>query len=287
VTAPPDDDAHDTTERRPGAVEVDAYLDRIGVDPATVGPPDLATARRLQRAHVTAVPFETLSITGDPFGDADGEGVSLDPTHLFEKVVERERGGFCFELNGLFHDLLAALGYDVRRVAARIVGDDGAGRPPANHHTNVVELDRRYLLDVGMGVPTMRRPLPVDGEVTTDGVGVAWRVVESDRPDETYLTQYRRPDGAEWQDRYLFSDVARELPYFAATCDYLASAPESTFTGDPVVSVATDDGHRKLRRDTLVRDAGGTVEERSVDAAGWYDALASVFGLDPRATGRW
>ncbi|QLG27945.1 arylamine N-acetyltransferase [Halorarum halophilum] len=266
-------------------MDADRYLARIGLDPTDVDRPSLAVAERLQRAHVTTVPFETLSVTGDPYDGADdGEGVTLALPHLYGKIVERERGGFCFELNGLFHTLLDALRFDVDRIAARMVGDDGAGRPPANHHTNVIDLDgRRYLVDVGMGVPTMRRPLPVDGEVRTDEVGYAWRVVESDRPDETYLTQYREPGDDDWQDRYLFSDVPRELSYFEATCDYLQSAPESPFTGDPVVSMATDEGHVKLRADSLTRIVDGNESEDSVAKEDWHDVLEREFGLRYRA----
>ena len=262
-------------------MDPDRYLARIGLGRSDVDRPTLDAAERLQRAHVTTVPFETLSVTGDPFDAADdGEGVLLDHSHLYEKIVERERGGFCFELNGLFHRLLAALGFDVDRVAARMLGSDGTGRPPANHHVNVVELDgRRYAVDVGMGVPTMRRPLPLDGEERTDGIGVDWRVVESDRPDETSLTQYRAPGDDDWQDRYLFSDVPRELTYFEATCDYLQRAPESPFTGEPVVSMATDDGHVKLGVDSLTRIVGGEESEESVTEDEWYDVLEREFGL--------
>ncbi|WP_256297107.1 arylamine N-acetyltransferase family protein [Haloarchaeobius salinus] len=266
-------------------MDTDRYLERIGVDPTTVTPGaiDLDTVARLQHAHVGAVPFENLAIVGDPFDDAtDGEGVVLDLGHIHEKVVERRLGGYCFELNGLFGWLLGELGVDTHRVAARVVGDDGTGRPPANHHTNVVTFDRRFLVDVGMGIPTMRRPLPVDGEVVTDSAGVAWRVVESDRPDETHLTQYRRPGEAAWRDRYLFTDVPRELSYFEATCDYLQSAPESPFTGEPVVSVATDTGHVKLKRDTLVRYEGNERSEEPVAAEDWHDVLARRFGLQYR-----
>ena len=262
-------------------MDADRYLARIGLDPADVDRPSLAAAERLQRAHVATVPFETLSVTGDPSDDADGgEGVTLDLRHLHGKIVERERGGFCFELNGLFGWLLDDLGFDVDRIAARMVGEDGAGRPPANHHTNVTELDgRRYVVDVGMGVPTMRRPLPLDGEVREDEAGYAWRIVESDRPDETYLTQYREPGSDEWGDRYLFSDVPRELPYFEATCDYLQSAPESPFTGDPVVSMATDEGHVKLGVDSLTRIVDGEESEVPVAEDEWHDVLEREFGL--------
>jgi N-hydroxyarylamine O-acetyltransferase len=267
-------------------MEPDRYLDRIGVEPTsvTVGDVELETVGRLQCAHVTSVPFENLAIVGDPFDDADdGEGVVLDLEHLYGKVVERGRGGYCFELNGLFGWLLPELDVDTHRVAARVVGDDGTGRPPANHHANVVMFDRRYLVDVGMGTPTMRRPLPIDGEVVTGPVGVDWRVVESDRPDETHLTQYRTPADDDWQDRYLFTDEPRELGYFEATCDYLQSAPESPFTGDPIVSIATETGHAKLKRDTFVREEDDEGYEKAVDPDEWHDVLAREFGLRYRS----
>ncbi|WP_313693835.1 arylamine N-acetyltransferase family protein [Halorarum halobium] len=267
-------------------MDSDRYLTRIGLDPDAPawhapGGPDLDAIERLQTAHVRSVPFETLAVTGHPFdGSDDGAGVVLDLPHLYEKIVERERGGFCFELNGLAHALLADLGVDVDRVAARVVGDDGTGRPPANHHANVVEPDgRRYLVDVGMGVPTMRRPTPLDGAVVVDAAGYAWRVVESDRPDETYLTQYREPGSDEWTDRYLFSDEPRSLSYFEATCDYLQSAPESTFTGDPVVSVATPGGHVKLRVDSVTWNVDGEETGESVTEDEWFEALEREFGL--------
>ena len=232
------------------------YLSRLGFDPGWEPNRDLGTVARVQRAHVAAVPFETLSITGDPFGTHDGEGVSLAIDDLYGKVVERRRRGFCYELNGLFGWLLALIGFDIERRAAMVV-TDGEARPPANHLTHVVALDRRYIVDVGLGVPTMRRPLPLDGtHIRTDSVGVTWRVAPSDRPDADFVTQYRDSttdgDDGEWTDRYVFRDVPREMEFFAATCEYLANAPESPFTGTPVVTVATDRGHLKLEPDRLI-----------------------------------
>ena len=255
-----------------------AYLARIGVDPAAVAGSDLDALERLQRAHVTTVPFETLAVTGDPFGVRGGAGVSLAIPDLYDKIVSRHRGGFCYELNGLFGWLLAACGFDTTPVACRMVGDGGL-RLPANHRANVVSLDRRYVVDAGMAVPTMRRPVPLDGAVRTDGAGVAWRVVESDRPDADYRSQYRTAGDDEWSDWYVFRDVARETGYFAATCDYLTTASESPFTGDPVVTRATDEGHEKLSPDALIRIVDGEERERPVDESGWFDALRERFGV--------
>lgn len=261
----------------------DAYLSRIGLDPTRDRTADLETLERLQRAHVTTVPFETLAITGDPFGERDGEGVSLLLPHLYEKIVERRRGGFCFELNGLFGWLLVELGFDADRIPARVVGSDGDARPPANHHSHLVSLDREYVVDVGLGRTALRRPLPLDGSTHTDSAGIEWRVVESDRPDAEYLTQVRGPNDDEWNDRYLFDTTPRKLSFFEATCEYLATAPESPFTGDPTVTIATDRGYRKLSGETTIRNERGEETERQVDADEWYDLLEREFGLRYRS----
>jgi N-hydroxyarylamine O-acetyltransferase len=254
------------------------YLDRLSLDSGDVSL-DRESLRALQKRHVKTVPFETLSITGHPFEHDEGSEVSPAIPDSYRKVVERDRGGFCYELNGAFGWLLTALGFETSSVAGRVVRDDDGAKLPANHRTNLVTLDRTYLADVGMGVPTMRRPLPTDGTVLEDDVGVEWRVVESDRPDAEFLTQYRTPGDADYSDRYLFDTTPRETPYFEATCEYLRTAPESGFTGDPVVSIATEDGHEKLSPGTLVRFVGEERTEREVDPEEYDELLQRRFGV--------
>lgn len=261
--------------------QVNHYLQRIGLDPKEVraAPRDVETLADIQEAHVRNVPFENLAIIGDPFSEVPGEGVTLDISALYEKIVKRERGGYCFELNGLFTSLVAALGYDVHRAAAMVVGDDGDPSPPANHHAVIVSLDERYAVDVGVGSPQMRRPTPLAGNPTpVDAAGVAWRVVESDRPDTKFATQFRKPD-ATWETRYVFETTPRELSYFQATCDYLARAPESPFTGDPTVQRGTEHGWLELRRETLGRIERGEETVEDVPPSAWHDVLAREFGL--------
>ncbi|ERH03984.1 MAG: arylamine N-acetyltransferase [Halorubrum sp. J07HR59] len=263
-------------------INIDRYLDRIGIAPSSVTEADKNTLTRLQQAHVTTVPFENLSIVGDPFDDEPGEGVVLSIPQLFEKVVTRERGGYCFELNGLFHSLLRGLDYDIDRVPARILSDDGAG-PPANHHTNIVTADREYVVDVGMGTPPMRHPTPLNGSVVTDEVGVQWRVVASDRPDETLQTEYREPPASEWSSRYVFSKQPCDIEYFRATNDHLQTAPESAFTGDPIVTIATESGYRRLSRESLSEsnhvDNGIQERRRAVAPEQWHETLTRMFGI--------
>lgn len=257
---------------------VAAYLERLGITSASIGDPDRSTLARLQRAHVTTIPFENLTITGDPFEKRAGRGVVLSVSRLYEKIVERGRGGYCFELNGLFHDLLVALGYEVDRIAAR-VPSDGAIRTPANHHPLVVELDRRYVVDVGSGPPMIRRPIPLPGTARTDEAGVEWRVTESERPDATYRTECRGPHTPDWTPRYVFDDVARPLHYFEAANDYLQTAPESPFTDTPLVALSTEVGYRKLSGTTLLTVTPSGQRERTVSSDRWHDVLARKFDL--------
>jgi N-hydroxyarylamine O-acetyltransferase len=183
----------------------------------------------------------------------------------------------------LFGWLLDDLGFEVSRAAAMVLSDDGQPGPPANHLVNLVTLDRRYLVDVGMGVPKIRRPLPLDGTSRTDESGVAWRTAGSDHPDVDYLVQYREPGRSDWSDRYVFEVTPRELDYFAAPCDYLQTAPESSFTGSPTVTIATDDGHLKLTPETMSAFVEGERREWPVTESECYDVLDRVSGIRYRS----
>lgn len=260
-------------------MDVDRYLDRLGLAGQKPPQPDLDWLERLQYAHVTTVPFENLSITGPPSDRASGPGIELDLEALFDKIVIDGRGGFCYELNGLFGWLLSEQGFDTDRLAAMVIGDDGDVHPPANHHTNLVRLDRPYVVDVGLGIPTIRRPIPLEGDTIRDGAGVEWRTVPSERPDTDYLMQFRESTGDDWTDRYYFGTAPRDLSYFQASCDFLQSAPESPFTGDPIVTMATDTGHLKLTRDRLTHRTDGQSERIAVEPQEWLDLASREFGL--------
>lgn len=262
--------------------EVDRYLERIELDPRSIrrAEPTRELLQRLQSAHVRHVPFENLSIVGDPFSEDSGPGISLAQEDMFEKVVERQRGGYCFELNGLFTALLDTLGFEVHRSAAMILPDDGDPSIPANHHVIIATFESKYVVDVGQGTPRMRQPIPLDGtEIVNDETGVAWRIVDNDRPQYRLTAQLRIGDD-EWNSRFVFDPTPRNLSYFAAANTYLSTAPESPFTNNVIVSIDTPGGWKDLKRETIEYVDAGDRTERALSPAEWHEVLAEEFNLE-------
>ena len=145
--------------------------------------------RLLHRAHQLAVPFENLSIHLS-------EPISLAEPDLVDKIVRRRRGGFCYELNGLFALLLEALGAQVSRVAARVFGDGGLG-PPFDHLALVVHAadgSGPWLADVGFGSHSAY-PLLLDSRADQDDPAGVFRLADAADGDVDVLRdgqpQYR------------------------------------------------------------------------------------------------
>src|SRR5579863_6683126 len=123
-------------------MDIDAYLRRIEYD----GPrrPSATALHDLHRQHLFTVAFENLDI---PLGTQ----IRLDLSLIYHKIVELRRGGFCYELNGLFCELLSALGFRVQMLSARVRREDGGFGPEFDHMLLKVELDEPWLVDVGFG----------------------------------------------------------------------------------------------------------------------------------------
>lgn len=123
-------------------MDTSAYLHRIKFQGNTTV--QASTLAALQLAHMQTIPFENLSIHY-------GQPIVLDIELLFHKVVNQLRGGFCYELNGLFAVLLEKLGFLVSRLSARVASSNGSYGPEFDHMLLLVHLEEDYLVDVGFG----------------------------------------------------------------------------------------------------------------------------------------
>ncbi|MXQ54205.1 arylamine N-acetyltransferase family protein [Shimazuella alba] len=136
-------------------MDIKNYLTRIGVTGNIKN--SLEDLAQIQENHVTHIPFENLDII-------QGIPLSFDINHLYQKIVNHQRGGVCYELNGLFHFFLQELGFAVSMRAATVYLN-GSWFKQGSHLTNIVCLNEvYYLVDVGFGGNTPSKPIPLTGE---------------------------------------------------------------------------------------------------------------------------
>ncbi|XP_053198168.1 arylamine N-acetyltransferase, pineal gland isozyme NAT-10-like [Scomber japonicus] len=204
-------------------LDVDRYLSRIGL----VGPvkPSLEALRSVHTFHLLSVPFENLTVHS-------GGRVSLDIRHLYEKIINRRRGGFCFENNGLFSWLLVKLGFQVTLLSGQVKNYiTGRYGPPFDHLILMVNLEgRRWLCDVGFGAAGFSVPLSLE----TSGLQEQGHRVYRIRKDmnmhflEWQQEENKGADG-DWREIYKFTLEPRCLEDFTEMCQYHQSSPSSIF----------------------------------------------------------
>jgi N-hydroxyarylamine O-acetyltransferase len=242
-------------------MDVDAYLARIGYMSARE--PGEETLVALHRAHMLAVPFENLDIH---LGVAN----VLDPEHIFDKIVARRRGGWCYELNGLFGLLLERLGFAVTRYSAAVVLSEPPS-PDFAHMTLRVDLDRPWLADVGFGA-SFTRPLRLDDEGDQERDGKNYRLARSD--GRIVLHE----DGVA---QYAFALEPRRTEQFAEMCVLQQTDPGSHFLQAPMCSRATEDGRVSLAGMRLITTTAAGRRERELTSEEEREAvLRDVFGVD-------
>ena len=250
-------------------MNVDAYLERINYR----GPlaPTAETLRRLHVAHLLAVPFENLSIHA-------GETIVLDDDSLFDKVVGRKRGGFCYELNGLFAALLRDLGFRVEMLSAGVAKHEGGFGPDFEHMALLVTLGERWLADVGFG-DSFVEPLLLDERAEQAQGSRAFRIEE----DGGRLVLLLKEAGGEWEPQYRFGLEPHPYADYEEMCRFHQTSSESHFTRNRICSLLTPEGRLTLSGSRLITTRGGERVERELAGAAEREAaLLEHFGISMR-----
>ena len=242
---------------------VATYLDRLGLPrPAAATPEAL---RALHVAHLEQIPFENLSV-------ALGEPVDLDLDALAAKILGRGRGGFCYELNGLFAHLLTALGYRVTLLAARAWTGERWG-PPLDHLTlRVICADgTHWLADVGFGEHS-RLPLRAHERGEQHDPNGRFRLDTPDGGDRD--TDVLRDD----EPQYRIEPHPRALADFTAMSWYQTHSPHSHFTRSTICSRQTAHGRVSISGSKLIQTEHGLRTETELpDTATLADAYTRHF----------
>lgn len=249
---------------------ITAYLERIGA--AGAEERNAENLNRLIVSHLQTVPFENIDVAD--FGMVP----ELDEQSLYDKIVKRRRGGYCFELNLLFLSLLRGLGYELYPVAVRVVWERDF-LPPASHMGLVTVLDgKRYYCDVGFGGPGPKGLLSLElscahEQRVADGLFRVWLEEDGDLVIEGL-------HGGEWKGVERFSDRPVREPDLQLMNFYCARNEKVLFSRTRVVNLCTPGGSKALAgRELTVRENGSLHRSTYRSVTELEEGLAREFGI--------
>ena len=249
------------------AFDLDAYFTRLNY--SSVVQPTEDGLEALHRAQVYTIPFENFDILLE-------RGIALEPVALCDKLVHRARGGYCFELNGLFLMALHAIGFEARALLARVhLVDPPSGR---QHQLTLVTLQgRQWITDVGFGSFGFRAPMPLEFNHPTVHDGLTFRLVEAE-PFGIMLQGLKR---GQWLNLYSF-DLGQVFPVDIAVGNHFtATHPSSLFTFARVVALLTPTGRVSLLNRTLrIVTADAEQVQELGEGQAYLDALKTHFGIE-------
>lgn len=256
-------------------VDLDAYFRRIGYDgPRT---PTLQTLQALHRLQPLALPFENL----DPW---IGKVPDLEVEALQAKMIAGRRGGYCFEMNGLFQAVLEALGFRLTSLIGRVVWNrpDGLPTPNRSHMGLRVELPEGvFLADAAFGGNTMTAAVRLEPELEQDTPHGKVRLI----PDaHGYAVEHLLAPG-DWRPAYLLGLEPQVPADFETANWWTATHPSSIFVNNLVITAVKPDGRVMLVNRTLTRRPleGAPETERLETARDMARALDEVFEITPPA----
>jgi len=248
-------------------MDIQTYLARLQY--FTPIKPDVQTLQGLHIAHMQNVPFENLDI-------GLKQPILLTEEALWNKIVLKKRGGFCYELNGLFAWLLRQIGFEVTYLNARVYNREGELGIDFDHLALLVNIPNEpthWLADVGFG-DSFNEPLNFEegGEQVQ-----SLRAYRLEKTAEGYITWQKNYDGS-WERQYFFDLQPRTFPTdYEPACSYHQTSPESSFTRGSIISKATPDGRVSLEDGYLILTKNGQRSKRLLQGKDEYRILLKEY----------
>lgn len=253
-------------------MKIQTYLERVGYDkPVRL---DAGSLFGLHRTHLLTVPFENLDIHA-------GIPIKLTERALWDKIILRRRGGFCYELNGMFAWLLKKIGFEVTYLNGRVYNRYNGKRGREYDHLALlvrIPMEKQYWLsDVGFG-DSFFEPLLFGYNGDQAQGARAFRL----EPVANGFDLVRRDFDRGWSRQYFFDLQPRSFPNdYEAACFYHQTSPKSSFTRERVVSLATPDGRISLDSNNLTITINGKRIKRQLKSeAEFQEFLKGYFGVE-------
>lgn len=232
------------------------YLKRINTP--EIENANLDSLENIHRAHLIEVPFENFDIIV-------GDKISLIQEDIFEKIVTRNRGGFCYELNGCLFLLLKSIGFDVKMISARVYDDSEIG-PEFDHLCLIVKINGfEYLVDVGFG-DSFSTPLKINGNVSVETYK-SFRVIKN---AEVY-TLLKSDKANIWTPQYDFTLKEYHLSDFSDMCHFHQTSKKSHFTQNTICTHLTKkDGRVTLSKNKVIHSESNVKSESIISSLEEY-----------------
>ena len=247
------------------------YLDRIGFTDVVKN--DFSTLEKLQHQHLFAIPFEDLDIQF-------GIPIILDTEIIYQKIIEGNRGGYCYELNGLFCELLKSLGFEAYLISGRITKGKNIG-PEYDHLAIVVVINEtKYLVDVGYGDFSLM-PLAIDSTLAQfDGRNHYCIKKVFFEGVEYYSVGKLKSYDQRFHSEYFFTLQPNILSDFDRINYQKQTAGNSHFTNNLICSLPTMCGRTSLINQRLVQSIDGIKTETHIELEQLSEVLSTHFGID-------
>lgn len=247
------------------------YLDRLQYSGAQV--PTLETLRKLHRTHVSSVPFENLDIHYK-------QRITLDLEKFYDKIVVRRRGGFCYELNGLFYTLLRQMGFQAYFISCSVYNQPLQTFGPYFAHVAIVVDfgDDQWLVDVGFG-SSFPEPLKIALDTYQKQDGVVY-VLRSMNEKEICLDR-SFDDGNTFSPMYKLMLSPHPLQAFQEMCVFHQTSDLSPLYQKKLCSIATAQGRITLTSNHLITTWEGVRTEVEIkDEEDFLEKLSTYFAID-------
>ena len=246
-------------------MNVELYLKRINFNREVT--PTMEILTQLQKAHLLAVPFENIDIHSN-------RKIELDVDKIYQKIVRNNRGGFCYELNGLFYELLKSVGFNVKRISARVYDEKAGFGKEFDHLAIIVHFGGKdYLTDVGFGEFTMA-PLRFETDIEQKDENGVFTIGKSD----DYFEVNKRVEGI-WKAEYKFKLMDRDFSDFGEMCSYHQTSPNSHFTKGRFCTLATKKGRITLSENKLKITSNNKVTEFPITRGEFEKNLLKYFNI--------
>lgn len=244
------------------------YLKRIGYNGTME--PNRENLFKLQYCHLHTIPYENFDIMrGVPF--------TLDIDDVLDKIITRNRGGYCFELNGAFSWLLKAMGYEVTEYFARFLRGKDCDMPMRRHRVIRVELpDGSYICDVGVGGVCPAVPLKLEEGLEQNGIDAMYKFGK----DPVFGWVIYEKTGIDWREYYGFTEEPQYPIDFVTTDFYCQHAPDSFFRSSNMACVKTENGRKTIAGNELHIFSGESVYTEVIESEKrMAEVLSEHFGI--------